>query len=238
MSDMVLDENTGFMIPRKEWEETHGVGASTVVISTVTNAKAKSRGKRSPRKIRSTSTALVLICCRICHQQMQGDKLVKHFEKLHITSDAVYLETYLYAILRDPEIKRYFCPLCGALALKQQLLQHLQDFHIIGQEVSVRPIQTAKLPQGEMVKCKYCDSFVRKRNMEKHCKKMHKMRLKKVTDEEQAISENEPSRESVIQSDRETLFGDKHLGPWAHEWDGKFGSISLYDDYGDEASAD
>lgn len=43
---------------------------------------------------------------------------------------------------------------------------------------------------------------------------------------------------SVIQSDRETIFGDKHLGPWAHESDGKFGSISLYDDYGDEANAD
>lgn len=44
--------------------------------------------------------------------------------------------------------------------------------------------------------------------------------------------------EALNQSDSETRFADKYVGQMRREWDGKFGSLPLYDDYGDEANAD
>ena len=40
------------------------------------------------------------------------------------------------------------------------------------------------------------------------------------------------------QSDHESSYGDKYVGQSRREWDGKFGSLPLYDDYGDEADAE
>lgn len=44
--------------------------------------------------------------------------------------------------------------------------------------------------------------------------------------------------EALRQSFDEPIYGGKYLGHMRREWDGKFGSLPLYDDYEDEADAD
>ena len=43
--------------------------------------------------------------------------------------------------------------------------------------------------------------------------------------------------EAFRQSQAETSFGGKYLGQMRREFDGKFGSLPLYDDYDDESEA-
>ncbi|MBU6362340.1 MAG: hypothetical protein KGS46_20205 [Chloroflexi bacterium] len=54
----------------------------------------------------------------------------------------------------------------------------------------------------------------------------------------QTAEEIRIGKESLWQSSDESSYGDKYLGHMQREWDGKFGSLPLYDDYGDEADAD
>jgi len=44
--------------------------------------------------------------------------------------------------------------------------------------------------------------------------------------------------QAFIQSHDEPMDGGKYLGHMEREWDGKFGSLPLYDDHNDEADAD
>jgi len=49
---------------------------------------------------------------------------------------------------------------------------------------------------------------------------------------------NEKSQAAFDQAFHESRFGDKYVGLSRRESSGRFGSLPLYDDYGDEADAD
>ena len=46
------------------------------------------------------------------------------------------------------------------------------------------------------------------------------------------------TEEELNQSDHESRFGEKYLGQMRRDYDGTFGSIPLYDDYGEESGPD
>jgi hypothetical protein len=52
------------------------------------------------------------------------------------------------------------------------------------------------------------------------------------------LSDQHSQSEALTQSASEKRFADKYVGQMRREWDGKFGSLPLYDDYGDESGAD
>ncbi len=44
--------------------------------------------------------------------------------------------------------------------------------------------------------------------------------------------------EELYQSDQESNYGDKYVGQMRRDYDGTYGSLPLYDDYGDESGPD
>jgi hypothetical protein len=114
---------------------------------------------------------------------------------------------------------------------------------------------TSKVPK-KMVTC-YCKAVLSVNNLDKHLENAHRLgkevvpifRRKVIKDnlsvdndkktlnnKERNISD-ENEIEAVVQSPFETRFADKFLGYFARD-KGKYGSISLYDDYGDESNSD
>jgi len=105
-----------------------------------------------------------------------------------------------------------------------------------------------------MVQCPYCHSPVRRDRLRKHVAKrcpktvnpqMSRTKGRKpgvtVGDVQKTGRETKGERtklEALRQSDHESRFGEKYVGQSHREWDGKFGSIPLHDDYGDEADAE
>jgi DNA-directed RNA polymerase subunit RPC12/RpoP len=251
MKNFVLDESGGVM-PRKEWDEAHGVGNGAFVsrYSPVKSSKRVSTHSKNEHKNQNSFEDNVAVQCLKCRVHLSIIGLEKHYKNKHLKNSANLNPTRQATTRKIPsKSSEYFCPICNTFVSKGTLLLHIDKAHPDKKNQKDVISLTNRLPKDFYVNCQYCTSRVKKGNLEKHYKKMHGSQLT-VLNKNETISlssprqDNDvsliesPEKQSVIQSDRETIFGDKNLGPWAHEFDGKFGSISLYDDYGDEASAD
>ena len=105
-----------------------------------------------------------------------------------------------------------------------------------------------------MAQCPYCHCAVRRDRLQKHvasrCPKRAMPQAPRgkgtkpgMTDRDVQKTSRETNGErtkleALRQSDYESRFGEKYVGQSHREWDGKFGSIPLHDDYGDEADAE
>jgi hypothetical protein len=118
-----------------------------------------------------------------------------------------------------------------------------------------RPVRHNRI---DLVKCPNCMASVRPDRLEKHIQtkcpqrtnptpqsdQFESSRVKTakhkngISHVNQTAEEIRIGKESLWQSSDESSYGDKYLGHMQREWDGKFGSLPLYDDYGDEADAD
>jgi hypothetical protein len=108
----------------------------------------------------------------------------------------------------------------------------------------------------KMVTC-YCKAVLSVNSLDRHLENAHRLgkevisifrrkvikdnlsvdNVKKTLNNKKRNISNENEIDDVVQSPFETRFGDKFLGYFARE-KGKYGSISLYDDYGDESNSD
>lgn len=113
-------------------------------------------------------------------------------------------------------------------------------------------------PNRLMTQCPHCKSPVRNDRLEKHilnaCPaqkistpsvgKLDTRRAKPdaeqegISDTDSATRKVDIEEEALRQSFDEPIDGGKYLGHMRREWDGKFGSLPLYDDYEDESNAD
>ena len=109
-----------------------------------------------------------------------------------------------------------------------------------------------------MTQCPYCSSPVRADRLKRHIQTKCPARKNALPQADKHISSNakpgkqqesvssmdtvtwEPNikEEALRQSFDEPIYGGKYLGHMRREFDGKFGSLPLYDDYDDEADAD
>lgn len=109
------------------------------------------------------------------------------------------------------------------------------------------------------VRCSKCQVNVRESNWQKHLTKVHPKPEKNSTNKDLSLKEQtvpigfsqnrekipgtlSPSSNEARLVARglieETQFGDKYVGQYNREVDGRFGSISLYDDYSEESYPD
>ena len=122
------------------------------------------------------------------------------------------------------------------------------------------PVQSAcppaKLPVPPLVECPGCGCAVRRDRLDKHLhtkcpvgdttartsgplpKRPAPMQGGDEDDTTADLQDSDPGSESFRQSLYESSDGGKYLGHMRREWDGKFGSLPLYDDYSDESDAD
>lgn len=114
--------------------------------------------------------------------------------------------------------------------------------------------RTPKAPK-KMVTC-YCKAVLPINSLDSHLKNTHGLgkvtvsvvsrkikeglpetNVKRTLDNKKRNNSSKNEIADVVQSPFETKFGDKFLGYFARD-KGKYGSISLYDDYGDESNSD
>ncbi len=104
-----------------------------------------------------------------------------------------------------------------------------------------------------LLKCPLCLCSVREDRLDAHLRRVHQLRRAgksaasedahagpgRVSDQEAAECALEEAGEAacVADGDHESNYGDKGMGQWAHDPAGGFGSMPLYDDYGDESDA-
>jgi hypothetical protein len=116
-------------------------------------------------------------------------------------------------------------------------------------QTSHKAIPTAKRPQRPrkakpMTKCPACRARVRVDRLKKHLGKVHpgwrdpRASRNPHTESVSADQGAEFPKEELNQSDHESRYADKYLGQMRRDYDGTFGSLPLYDDYGDESGPD
>ena len=121
---------------------------------------------------------------------------------------------YLSAV-RKPGHELVPCPTCGSPVRQDRLTKHVLKCHSKAQK---RPARIAVPKQGKT----------------KATKHLHKQSVSP----SKATGHPAHEKESFIQSFEETRYGDKGIGQVHREYDGKYGSLPLYDDYSDESGPD
>jgi hypothetical protein len=117
-------------------------------------------------------------------------------------------------------------------ATKAQTSQKLPIEH------SSKPIEARAITN-----CPICRVAVRTDKLAKHMRKVHRRSAQSLhtsgpISKSSPIVTPEQSLEALRQSDHESRYADKYVGQMRRDYDGTFGSIPLYDDYGDEAGPD
>jgi len=109
------------------------------------------------------------------------------------------------------------CPQCKVQVTEKRLEKHMR-------ERCPKRYSVARSPQQTQVQSVHKHSQVANRRL--------------VSSSPGTSPSQRSQNEALNQSDSETRFADKYVGQMRREGDGKFGSLPLYDDYGDEANAD
>ena len=112
-----------------------------------------------------------------------------------------------------------------------------------------RPIdpaaRTPKRPHTgrPMTVCSVCKASVSVAKLQRHMRRVHPGRGSVASQNTQPDARSadrsiEFPEEELSQSHREQIYGDKYLGQTRRDYNGTFGSLPLYDDYGDESGPD
>jgi hypothetical protein len=106
--------------------------------------------------------------------------------------------------------------------------------------------KTPKRPQTNrpMTVCPACKTPVGVAKLQKHMRKVHPGWRRSAASQNagsETVSADrgqEFPEEELSQSDHEPIYGDKYVGQTRRDYDGTWGSLPLYDDYGDESGPD
>lgn len=159
-----------------------------------------------------------------------------------------------------PTVPVTTCPICGVRVRRNRIEKHKQKVHAHEEESfssqhtpdmspkdnSDSHNATSKQP---MTRCPICHVCVRVDRLKKHQWKVHnkqqnlpetKTELSRTT-RHSSLDSGKKSQsdalrlEQLYQSRHEPRFANKYLGQMRRDWNGTFGSLPLYDDYGDES---
>lgn len=128
------------------------------------------------------------------------------------------------------------------------------DFKKIAQMSNKPPAPPQKNKQP-LIECRFCDKFIEKEKIGEHNKLCHPDKLAEIYKQDKYISKLKHKKENQEDTDlapegklgniaealkqalNEFRYGAKGMHH-RHEWDGKFGSTPLHDDYGDESDSE
>lgn len=146
------------------------------------------------------------------------------------------------------------CPICQVPVKPARLDQHIRKVHQQGDTPSPSP----KIPKSahgkNLVFCQVCNVAIKPSRLAEHLLKVHRQgsisnhsSAKRKRNSPDSGERNRPSQysntdpkkqDAFDQAFHEPRFGDKYVGLSRRESSGRFGSLPLYDDYGDDADAD
>lgn len=191
--------------------------------------------------------------CPLCDALIEQERLERHLKKMHQRASPKQV-----LARRGGHI---YCPHCHKLVDSRYLQRHIEDAH---RRSKRRAKSTQRVPKSipastnqALTVCPICHVSVSEKRLQKHLKKVHSVSTvpapAKVTAKPvikpakqraqqqkpgQSVSKERPQPPQLEQASHEKRFGDKYVGLSRREGSGRFGSLPLYDDYGDEADAD
>jgi hypothetical protein len=188
----------------------HTLGKSVKVVNTPPEVKDQTTQQSTVPSI-NIKQANNLTTCPFCAVSVRMDRLDRHLRKVH-QQDSV---TSSMPPSSETEKKAnqkgtIFCHICNLSVKRSKLAQHLLTFHKQNSPVPSTPERTTKN------------------------KKSSGQRNQMSSD----LGADSKNRAALDQSFYETRFGGKYMGQIRREGSGRFGSLPLYDDYGDDADAD
>lgn len=140
------------------------------------------------------------------------------------------------------------CPVCGIHITQRGLERHIRAAHPNATQSAVTKVdqvpssRNSAISKKPLVECTICGQRVRDDRLARHMRKVHAEQMMPTpTDNAESSDPATPPKhveQAFIQSHDEPMDGGKYLGHMEREWDGKFGSLPLYDDHNDEADAD
>ena len=158
--------------------------------------------------------------CPYCHQEFPRNSIVKHQKHCHLSPENQFVE----------------CPHCGRKVVKRHYMRHINHCSKIAHEEIVK---TPK--ERPLTTCPDCGCSVRVDRLARHlgrCKQPHRsVKRTPATIHHPAIASNpgkwRNSKQDHLNSEPRYL--DATRDTWRRRDHGRFGSLSNYDDYGDES---
>lgn len=232
----------GIVISPTEVESIRDTHSS--VVSPNRSGKGKSRQLVSPDPQLQRSNKSDRIC-RFCGHLIGEGAMEQHIAQCRLSGGRSQKKRQPSSHASQPVIVK--CQFCSSSVKEDRLERHLRKMHPT--KLTQPKTLTKSTASKDLVKCDFCNSFVRRDRLTMHKTRVHPAHAAQSNQKPSSIIEhskiqvNSPvtkdtREQSVIQSDRETIFGDKYVGQYRREFDGKFGSIPLHDDYNDEADAE
>lgn len=216
-------ESLGPAVQNRSYTRTNGEKAPTA-----RNLKQRKKNLKS-RSAVSKSKDKALVPCTFCNSRVRADRLPDHVARIHPGKKL------------PPPTKQ-----------RTKFSVGPQPRRLPPKDLS--PMQ--KLGDKSFVCCSICEQNIRSDNWEKHLKKVHANsatsrashtppKSKNITQKTLPRSRKgggasfDPDirRKALQELHEETAFGDKYLGQFRREADGRFGSLPLYDDYSEDSGA-
>lgn len=244
MSDDGLESLTGVILSRSEIDALKEKHSSVVLPNQPTTRRSK-KLYTPPNDGKSYKDRGPEYFCRYCGAYVHKSTMQQHIDLLHPNGQVVSKKTK--PLPPTSPQRRVRCEYCRASIKESRMARHIRKAHPAKPIPSIQ--ETKPVPPVGLVKCQFCSAFLKPANMEKHNRRLHRSQLKPSlhkpkqaksasTKQDLSPAERDTRAESVYQSDYEARFGGKYVGQYRREFDGKFGSTPLHDDYGDEAGAD
>lgn len=224
-------EFLGPTVKKRSYKRTGKAKASTNGSLKLSRENAKRRSIYPTRK--------PLVQCEFCNSKVREDKLSRHVARIHPDKKP------RAAPIRKPQ---------PAQPPKKTVLTKPQPKKLPPKDL----LPPQLLSKKSLVRCSICQQNIRSDKWEKHLKKVHAERTTKVSNSSSKTRnatrqskarkggsrrggstsfDPDARREALRGLHEETIYGDKYLGQFRRDADGRFGSIPLYDDYSEESGA-
>jgi uncharacterized protein with PIN domain len=190
-----------------------------------------------------------MVSCPYCSSRGPRSQLTSHIKNVH------------YAPPVDPMAP---CPHCAAKVRQSNLGAHIAKVHqaqlattkavpapvppTVTRIAAPKPkaptaILAANRPsRTDLTVCPICNVSVRSDRLDRHRRKIHEKTQGKPARNRQSsiqlINSDSKQLSAFAQAFHEAQFGNKYVGHMRRQSSGRFGSLPLYDDYGDDADAD
>lgn len=225
-------ESLGPAVKRRTYKRTGRAKASTTGSLKLSRENAKRRAVFPTRK--------PLVQCKFCSSKVQEDNLSKHITEVHPD--------------KKPSATTTRKPQPALRSRRKTVLTKPQPRKLPPKDLLPTQLQSKK----SLVQCSICQQNIRADKWDKHLKKVHAGCTTKVSNSPSTMRNvsGEPKarksssrkgggasfdpdirRKALRELHEETIYGDKYVGQFHRDADGRFGSIPLYDDYSEESGA-
>lgn len=214
----------------------------------------------TPTQVISAKSTANLVPCLVCNALVREERMSKHLRKAHPNVKADFSRMRPQQLKPETssasgEVRMVLCSVCDALLKQDNWDKHVAKVHSVARSVSPRfPKSSEKSTEGIKSELKEID-----RSLKQLAPGFHRLRIEELQNRRNVLLRklqqptqmspkstkkgagnpgmySEHQKEALRQSrSEEGSYGGKYLGHMRRDSDGRFGSLPLYDDYGEDS---